>query len=59
MIAAGTHSVPTVPIMGATFVVAGLAALFVTPQYQNALLVLSFGGIHIAFGIHIARHHGG
>ena len=59
VIAAGTHSVPTIPIMGGAFVVAGLAALFVSPQYQNALLALSFGGIHIAFGIHIARHHGG
>ena len=59
VIAAGTHSVSTVPIMGAAFVVAGLAALFVVPEYQNALLALAFGGLHIAFGVHIARHHGG
>jgi hypothetical protein len=59
VIAAGTHSVPTIPIMGAGFVVAGLAALFVIPEHQNALLALAFGGLHIAFGVHIARHHGG
>jgi hypothetical protein len=59
VIAAGTHSVPTIPIMGAGFVVAGLAALFVLPEHQNALLALAFGGLHIAFGVHIARHHGG
>ncbi len=59
VIAAGTHSVPTIPTMGAGFVVAGLAALFVIPEHQNALLALAFGGLHIAFGVHIARHHGG
>jgi hypothetical protein len=59
VIAAGTHSVSTVPMMGAAFVVAGLAALFFVPQFQNALLALAFGGFHLAFGIHIARHHGG
>ncbi len=59
VIAAGTHSVPTIPIMGAGFVAAGLAALFVVPEHQNALLALAFGGLHIAFGLHIARHHGG
>jgi hypothetical protein len=59
VIAAGTHSVSTVPIMGAAFVVAGLAALFVAPQFHNALLALAFGGFHLGFGIHIARHHGG
>ncbi|HTK96500.1 MAG TPA: hypothetical protein VL379_00635 [Pseudomonadales bacterium] len=59
VVAAGTHSVSTVPIMGAAFVVAGLAALFVAPQFHNALLALAFGGIHLTFGMHIARHHGG
>ena len=59
VIAAGAHSVPTIPIMGAGFVAAGLAALFVAPEHQNALLALAFGGLHIAFGVHIARHHGG
>jgi hypothetical protein len=59
VIAAGAHSVPTVPIMGAAFVGAGLAALCVAPEYQNALMALAFGGLHVVFGIHIARHHGG
>ena len=59
VIAAGAHSVPTVPIMGATFLVAGLGALCIAPSYQNALLALAFGGFHIAYGVHIARHHGG
>jgi hypothetical protein len=59
VIAAGAHSVLTVPIMGAAFVAAGLLALCVAPEYQNALLTLAFGGFHVVFGIHIARHHGG
>jgi hypothetical protein len=59
VIAAGAHSVPAVPIMGGAFVVAGLVALVTAPDYDNVLLTLAFGGIHIGFGIHIARHHGG
>jgi hypothetical protein len=59
VIAAGAHSVPAVPIMGGAFVVAGLVALLTAPEYDNALLTLAFGGLHIGFGIHIARHHGG
>ena len=59
VIAAGTHSVPAVPIMGALFIVTGLVALFIPPEYQNALLALAFGAGHIVFGVHIARHHGG
>jgi hypothetical protein len=59
VIAAGAHSVPAVPIMGAIFIVTGLLALVAAPEYQNALLALAFGGVHIVFGVHIARHHGG
>jgi hypothetical protein len=59
VIAAGAHSVPAIPIMGAIFVAAGLAALLVDPGSDNALLAFAFGGVHIVVGVHIARHHGG
>ncbi len=59
VIAAGAHSVAAVPIMGAIFIVVGLVALVIPLEYQNALLALAFGVVHIAFGTHIARHHGG
>jgi len=58
VIAAGAHSVPAVPVMGALFVVSGLIALVLPPEHHNALLAVAFGGIHVVVGIFIARHHG-
>jgi hypothetical protein len=44
--------------MGATFIVAGFAALFVAPEYQNAPLTRIRRRSHrLVSGI--ARHHGG
>ena len=59
VIAAGAHSVLAVPVMGASFVVLGLVALFVLPELHNALLALGFGLGHIVFGTFIAHRHGG
>jgi hypothetical protein len=55
----GLFSVPVVRAIGLCFMATGIAAI-VTPQsWGNSWLGVGFGGLQIAFGIHIARHHGG
>jgi len=59
VIAGGTFSVPTVPVMGGCFVVLGAVALYAPAGWGNWLLALGFGGLHLAFGAAIAWRHGG
>ena len=56
---AGMHSVRPVPAMGAAFLALGLLALAAPPVWGHALLAAGFGGLHVGFGLFIARHHGG
>lgn len=48
-----------VPRMGATFVALGAVALLAPPSFGDALLALGFGGVHLGFGLLIARRYGG
>jgi hypothetical protein len=57
--AAGALSVRVVPLMGAAFMALGAAAFWTAPAYGNALMAAGFGGLHVAFGIVIARRYGG
>ncbi len=60
LMAAGAHSVPPIPLMGAAFLVLGAVVLAANaPFLMNAAMALGFGGLHLGFGWYIAKKHGG
>jgi hypothetical protein len=59
VITGGAFSVRIVPVMGLCFLLAGIATVMMPLAWGNLVLAASFGGLHIGFGIPIARRHGG
>jgi hypothetical protein len=59
VLAAGAFSVSAVPAMGLGFLVLGTLALLGPASWGDALLGAGFGGLHIVFGVVIARRYGG
>ncbi len=59
VVAAGTFSVRVVPVMGVGFMALGALALATPAAWADVWLAAGFGGLHIGFGVLIARRHGG
>lgn len=55
----GIFSVPVVRAIGACFMALGMAAIASPPEWGNVWLAIGFGGLHVGFGWHIAKHLGG
>ncbi len=58
-VSSGAFSIPVVPVMGLCYMILGLAACFVDPPAGNVLVGAGFGGLHVIFGLVIARRYGG
>jgi hypothetical protein len=59
VVTGGAFSVRIVPVMGLCFMFAGALCLMAPAAWGDAFLMLGFGGLHIGFGMLIARRHGG
>ncbi|MDQ2774571.1 MAG: hypothetical protein M3Y57_06555 [Acidobacteriota bacterium] len=59
VVTGGAFSVRIVPFMGLCFMALGIVSLAAPAAWDDLFLTLGFGVIHIAFGIVIARRHGG
>lgn len=59
VVTGGAFSVRIVPLMGLAFMAVGAAALAAPVAWGNAFMAAGFGGLHVLFGIWIARRHGG
>lgn len=59
VITGGAFSVRVVPVMGICFAVFGTIAFALPVAWANGVMAAGFGGLHLIFGLVIARRHGG
>ena len=59
LLAGGAFSIRLVPVMGACFLGLGAATALGSPAFGPAALAVGFGGLHVVFGVLVARGHGG
>lgn len=59
VLTAGAQSIPLIPMLGFSFIAVGTIALVSPASWGNGYLALGFGLLQIAFGLVIARRHGG
>ncbi|MEO7969974.1 MAG: hypothetical protein ABI698_01650 [bacterium] len=59
VITGGMFSVSVVPLMGLGFMALGAATLFAPAAFADWFMAAGFGGLHIVFGVIIARRYGG
>jgi hypothetical protein len=59
VVSGGAFSVRIVPVMGSCFMIAGAVALLAPPTWAEGFMLAGFCGLHLVFGLMIARRHGG
>lgn len=59
VVTGGAFSARVVPAMGLAFIGLGCATFYLPPAWADLALAVAFGGVHILFGVVIARRYGG
>jgi hypothetical protein len=55
----GAFSVTPMRVLGIAFMGLGALSLVTPPAWGNVWLAIGFGALQVAFGLYIAKHHGG